>query len=256
MTTNPINPDFNSYVRDTDFKGSNKSMPAIESTKEANVFYELDEDGNRVRCFRDNDKDGNIDIISNLDAEGKVTDEIIDENGDGKADIHVTYDYDDQGNEIARHVDLDMDGNIDVIQYVDKTSTIYTDDIDADDNGTIDIHVNYEYDNEGNTNSSIDTNLDGKADVIAKTNSKGETVSEEMDTNKDGKIDSHFEYTYESGERETTVQKNMKPIKGDLPSGWVVSDGKIMNADGQQVGMVVRELTDNGAVETLFEFVE
>ncbi len=256
MPTNPINPDFNSYVRNTDFKGENKTMPNIESTEEANVFYELDEDGNRVRRFTDNDRDGNIDVIANLDADGKVTDEIIDENGDGKADLHVTYDYDEKGNEIARHIDTDMDGTVDVVQYVDQNAVIYSDDIDVDDNGSVDLHVNYIYDEAGNEYRSIDYNKDGKADEIT-TVSNGEIVAEEFDTDRNGTLDTHVEYAHdEDGNESITAYKEMKPIKGDLPEGWVVENGKILNESGEEVGMVVTEARDDGIVKTYFEFLE
>ena len=255
MTTQPINPDFNSYVRNTDFKGDNKQMPNIESTEEGNVFYELDEDGNRVRLFRDSDKDGNIDVISNLDSDGKVVDEIIDENGDGKADIHVSYEYDKDGNEIARRVDLDMDGNTDVTQYVDE-SIIYSDDIDTDDNGSVDIHVNYTYDEEGNEYRTIDDNLDGKPNVISTVNSAGEVVSEEVDTYGNGEIDTHVEYTTENGETKVSSERGMKPIEGNLPEGWTVSDGKILNANGEEVGRVVTEILDSGIKQLYFEYLE
>ena len=255
--SNSINPDHKSYVRAEDYKGTNKSMPQIEDNEDANVFYELDENGNAIRRFVDYEKDGNIDVISNLDADGKVTDEIIDEDRDGKADLHVSYDYNDKGEITARHVDTDMDGNINVLSGVNNSNMIYSDDIDVDDNGTFDVHVDYTYDSEGGTQRVIDYDRDGVPDVVSHVGADGVIKSEEMDTDLNGELDTHAKYgTDENGYEIVTNQRPIEELKDGLPEGWTSDDGKILDENGKEVGMVLNLPKDGNIVQAFYKFLD
>ena len=254
---NSINPDHKSYVRAEDYKGPNKSMPQLENNEDANVFYELDENGNAIRRFVDYNKDGNVEVISNLDADGNVTEEIIDEDGDGKADLHVSYEYDSNGEISARHVDTDMDGIINVASGVDLENSIYADDIDEDDNGSVDLHVDYTYDEDGGTQRVIDYDRDGVPDTVSHVAPDGTILSEEMDTDLNGELDTQATYGVDAQGNETvTSQRPIEAIQDGLPDGWTVDGGKLLNENGEEVGMVLNLPQDGNIVQAFYRFLD
>lgn len=113
--------------------------------------------------------------------------EVLDANGDGKADIKRVYDKG-TGKEICRITDLNHDGKPDLYEYYDPSGTIRRREADYDDNGIVDSidyyeagkMVRREYDTTGQ--HRIDT-----WDYFDK--DSGKRLRRERDTNNDGKVD-------------------------------------------------------------------
>ena len=253
---NEINPNMNSYVRDTDYKGSNKSMPTNESYEDSNVFYEVDENGNEVRRFVDEDKDGKADRVITMNSDGQIASEIIDLDRDGQSDNHVDYEYGSSTDTIesVRHVDFDMDGNSDVHAYVDENQVIHAEDIDLNDNGSVDVHVDYSYDN-GIEQRAIDYNLDGKPDQYTNVDTTSNKITSEVfDSDKNGRPDTVVEYSYdEEGNESGSSERNIKPLTSGLPEGYSISGHKIFNGDGEEVGVVINNID---GTQTLYEYTD
>lgn len=121
--------------------------------------------------------------------------EAVDENGDGRKETVYTY----EGKQIVKaESDMNGDGKPDVVtQY--KDGHRFSAEADRDFDGRIDNWITY---NEKGRlwRSAKDTNKDGKPDQFKEyINGNRELVTEESDTNYDGKIDSRRRMQWDGG---------------------------------------------------------
>jgi hypothetical protein len=113
--------------------------------------------------------------------------EILDANGDGKADIKRVYDKG-TGKEICRIADLNHDGKPDLYEYYDTAGTIRRREADYDDNGIVD-SIDY-YENGKMVRREYDTTGQHRIDTWDYFDKdSGKRLRRERDTNNDGKVD-------------------------------------------------------------------
>ncbi len=252
-----INPEYNNY-KEHESRVDNTRMPQREEREDMSIFYEYDSEGRDARRSIDKDNDGKYDLIYTLDENGRITEDYIDEDGDGKTDLHVSYEYDEQGREVARYMDFDLDGKVDQVSNFNEQGQIVSDDFDENGDGEIDFHVDYTYvyDENGNTESYIDRNLDGQPDTIATVNPEGEIIAEDVDTDGDGVLDTHVEYGKDDkGQEIVTNQTGMKAVGAEeLPEGHTFKNGKIYDSEGKVIGRVVsaeKDVDGDGVNDTV-----
>jgi antitoxin component YwqK of YwqJK toxin-antitoxin module len=113
--------------------------------------------------------------------------EILDANGDGKADIKRVYDKG-TGKEICRIADLNHDGKPDLYEYYGADGTIRRREADYDDNGIVD-SIDY-YENGKMVRREYDTTGQHRIDTWDYFDKdSGKRLRRERDTNNDGKVD-------------------------------------------------------------------
>ncbi len=131
----------------------------------------------------------------------RETVELIDENGDGTAEIKKYYFINESGEKILirKEIDISGDGKIDYVVYYrnkkpgdDKVESIV---VDNDFDGKFD-EKRYYSENGPLIKKELDLNFDGRPDVT-KRYYNNELVKKEIDTNFDGIVD-HWEY-YQDG---------------------------------------------------------
>ena len=131
----------------------------------------------------------------------RETVELIDENGDGTAEIKKYYFINENGEKILirKEIDISGDGKIDYVVYYrnkkpgdDKVESIV---VDNDFDGKFD-EKRYYSENGSLIKKELDLNFDGRPDVT-KRYYNNELVKKEIDTNFDGVVD-HWEY-YQDG---------------------------------------------------------
>jgi antitoxin component YwqK of YwqJK toxin-antitoxin module len=151
--------------------------------------------------------------------------EILDANGDGKADIKRVYDKG-TGKEICRITDLNHDGKPDLYEYYDANGTVRRREADYDDNGIVDSidyyeggkMVRREYDTTGQ--HRIDT-----WDYFDK--DSGRHTRRERDTNNDGKVDQWWTWDGEKVTIATDKNGDGKPDPDTVMVLGSTADGGI-----------------------------
>jgi hypothetical protein len=148
-------------------------------------------------------------IISERPAEGGLTEQQVDLNGDGKADVWNYYRERLEGPRVlaAKKVDLNWDGKQDVSTAFDNSGSITKEEMDQDFDGRVDWVDHYQGGKRVLTEA--DTNNDTRFDLF-KVYESGKVRRKERDMNGDGKID-FWEYLDEAG----NVVKVGKDVDGD-----------------------------------------
>ena len=253
-----INPDITYHMMNPS-ETNNKSTWETEETEEGTVFHQYDENGKEINQYVQ--RDGAMEEMMSINDAGQVDTHMIDTDGDEQGDIYVTYDYDDSyqsDHESVRYIDYDLDGTVDVTSGIDDNGNITYDEIDLDGDGKADLHVDYVYDNSGNISQRIiDENGDGQPDVVSTVDVNNRILADEVDTDGDGVLDTHVEYTYnEEGEITGSTERPLikAPAAATIPSSCTVDGAKILNDKGEQIGIVITTEQNGEKVQTIYSF--
>jgi hypothetical protein len=176
---------------------------------DAIVYTEYDDDDRPVLIRYDWDRNGTIDQVVRLAyaADGRHTDFEYDENADGVFDWIDSYDYDQFGRE-SGHLSHRY-GTGQKYRYTttyDADGNVALEEVDTDDDGTVEYITQYTYVGEKLTRTDFDS---GEAGSFTRLYAyEGENlVSESTDDGNDGVLDWKAEYTYDSRGNRLTIKQ-------------------------------------------------
>jgi hypothetical protein len=148
-------------------------------------------------------------VMSERPSSNGLTEQQVDVNGDGRADIWNFFEERTDGPRGLRRKELDLnwDGRVDVRTHFDGAGSIEREEMDGDFDGRVDWVDHYQGGKRVLT--EVDTDYNGAFDLF-KTYEQGVVRRKERDTNGDGKVD-FWEYLDEKG----AVLKTGKDLDAD-----------------------------------------
>ncbi len=163
-------------------------------------------------CPKQGDSETNpvtVGVLSERPADDGLTEQQIDLDGDGKADVWNFWQERADGPRalVRKESDLNRDGKIDVRTWFDSTGRIEKEEMDGDFDGRVDWVDHYQGGKRVLT--EVDTDYSGEVDLF-KIYESGVVRRKERDTNGDGRVD-FWEYLDEQG----NVVKVGRDVDGD-----------------------------------------
>jgi hypothetical protein len=148
-------------------------------------------------------------ILSETASADGLTEQKIDLNGDGRADVYNFYKERAGAPRllVRKEVDLNWDGKLDVRTWFDAAGKIEKEEMDGDFDGRVDWVDHYQ--GGRRVLSEVDSDYDGGFDLF-KVYEAGKVRSKQRDTNADGNVD-FWEYLDDSG----NVVKTGRDVDGD-----------------------------------------
>jgi YD repeat-containing protein len=149
-------------------------------------------------------REGKVTVNYRYDTRGKLTRELVDEDGDGTDDRIIRYTYDSDGRQVRREVDDDGDGAIDEVEawQYDARGKLVRSTTDTGGDGSLERVWAWVYDGSGRLlRHTRDDNADGVDDYVEtrEYDSAGHLVREATaDADNDGE-DEVWEYQYNDG---------------------------------------------------------
>ncbi|RMG42058.1 MAG: hypothetical protein D6732_01625 [Methanobacteriota archaeon] len=231
--------------------------------------------------LRDGDRDKKYDdrIDFRFDKDGRVIEQARDETNDGSVDQRVLLAYDNQGRLVSRR-SLSAEGDLlEVVLYrYDAQSRLVEESIDDGGNGTVDLRVVHEYQDDGQRvqrrtyrgnskepesveqvvltaggkelRSEMDSNNDGKIDRIQESeyDAEGHLLQWRTDDNNDGQFDSITVFSYDKQDNRIE-QKRL-----DRAGNPMRLTRYFYDKFGNRYGEIEKDLTDGSEIRTFYDY--